>query len=167
MKNIKDLTKQNNGLSFEKKLNQTNQIYLQNNLCFCYKKPTPICVLESKNGIITNGFFEQKSTTDYYGLIQGKYFDFDAKSVSSDCFNVKKVIRPHQINHLLNVNKHGGIAFILVEFRKEGLYYLIPIDYLVSKKTIKLTELDNKWKVKDENGMIDYLNTLKVLYAIR
>lgn len=152
----------------EKIINVTNSYYLDQKLCVCYKKPTPICVLKSKGGQISNAFFEHKSTTDYYGLVDGKMFDFDAKMVKGSEFNVKKTVKVHQLSHLKTVEEFGGLSFIIVYFSDNDLYYLIPFSYLIEHKTIRLANLPLEWKIAfNPIGIVDYLPTLKEVYALR
>lgn len=168
MKNVKDLKKLNTGMHLETLINDTNQYYQEQGMCLCYKKPTPICVLKKNGSQITNAFFEKKSTTDYNGVYQGKYFDFDAKSVKGDSFNVKKTIAIHQLSHLMEVKKHQGIAFILVEFIDHNRYFIIDIDDLLTNKSININDLDKQDQVHFTNKlMLDYLTTLKEKYAIK
>ncbi len=168
MKNIKEIRHPTTGKWLEQQINVTNTYYQQEGICFCDKKPTPICVLKSEGAQISNAFFETKSTTDYYGLYQGHYFDFDAKMVSGDSFNVKKIVKPHQLNHLLTIKKHGGDAFIIAYFSDYDYYYLLDIDDLISNKTIHLEQIEDKYKINLlVPGIIDYLSTYKEVYAIR
>lgn len=168
MNNIKQLVVKNTGVHFERLINQTNQYYLDEEICICYKKPTPICVLESNGAQINKAFFEQKSTTDYYGIYQGCYFDFDAKSISGETFNVKKVVKPHQLKHLQRVKQHGGLAFILVEFVTHDRFFLIDIDELLENKTIKIDELDKNQEIHFTlNCFLDYIKTMKDIYALK
>ena len=104
----------NRGMDLEKDINLSNDYYRENNLCLITKRPTPINIVKvdySKGAIITNAYFEKQSTTDYNGVYKGKYIDFEAKSTKIKTSFPLANISPHQITHLENVLKHGGIAF--------------------------------------------------------
>ena len=68
-----NISHKNRGLSFEERINETNQFYLKNNIALIYKRPTPIKVLsfDDKNKIITKAIYEKDSTTDYNGVYKG------------------------------------------------------------------------------------------------
>src|SRR5215510_8501687 len=62
----------NNGLAFEKAINDINELYLEKNIAVIHKRPTPITVQKVEKGKITEAFFDDKSTTDYVGFWNGK-----------------------------------------------------------------------------------------------
>lgn len=126
--NSKTINYANRGMSLENDLNITNKYYFDNNIGVIYKKPTPIKVVkvEYKNydHEIKKAFFEKPSTTDYNGVYKGKYIDFEAKEVNGRVFPLSN-IHKHQLDHIFKVIEHGGIAFIIVRFKKlNETYYL-------------------------------------------
>ncbi|MEG1892764.1 MAG: Holliday junction resolvase RecU, partial [Bacilli bacterium] len=126
----------NRGMSLEEDLNITNLYYRNEELAFIYKKPTPIKVVKMqyllKKSIIKEGYFEMPSTTDYNGLYNGKYIDFDAKETNSKTSFPLSNIHIHQINHLKNICKHKGIGFIIVRFNLLNMTYLLLGEQLFS-----------------------------------
>ena len=124
----------NRGMNLEEDINLSNEYYRANGLCLITKRPTPINVVKvdyTKGAIITNAYFEKQSTTDYNGVYKGRYIDFEAKSTlkltSFPLANISK----HQIEHLKQVLKHGGIAFFLIEFAKLNQVYLLDASYVI------------------------------------
>ncbi len=112
---------------------------------------------------ITRAVFSEKSTTDYNGVYQGRYIDFEAKQTSSDFFDFNN-IKEHQITHLKHIKKLKGIAFILIFFKNKHTTFLIPIEALPTKKrmdyaTMKLTYLEIK-----TDRYIHYIDYLKEVY---
>ena len=81
------------GMSLEDKINQSNEYYLTHHLAVIHKKPTPVQVVKvdyprRSAAKIVEAYYRHASTTDYNGVYQGFYIDFEAmKSVKStgDC----------------------------------------------------------------------------------
>jgi len=130
-----NLSKSRLGTSFEQALNESNQYYLQHNIAIIHKKPTPVQVVKvdfpSRNKArIVEAYYKIPSTTDYNGIYRGQYIDFEAKSCYAPSFPFSHLFR-HQIEHLRNVAKMGGIAFLLIEFINKQEVYLLAIDKLI------------------------------------
>lgn len=125
----------NLGMTLEKDLEETNLYYLNNNIAVIYKKPTPIQVVNvnypaRNRAKITEAYYKTPSTTDFNGIYKGKYIDFDAKETSSKTSMPLRNIHPHQIKHLKSVTEHGGIAFLIVNWRAYNKYFLLPVKIL-------------------------------------
>ena len=78
----------NLGMTLESDLDSTNEYYLVNNIAVIHKKPTPIQIVDvsypSRNKAkIVEAYYKTPSTTDYNGIYQGRYIDFDAKETKS------------------------------------------------------------------------------------
>ena len=69
------------GSTLEDLLNRTNEKYLEHDLALIQKIPTPITPIniDKASRHITLAYFEQKSTVDYIGAVQGIPNCFDAK----------------------------------------------------------------------------------------
>ena len=168
----------NRGMTLENDLNITNSYYREIDKAYIYKKPTPIKIVKvdyisRQAATIKEAYFEEPSTTDYNGIYKGKYIDFEAKETKSKTSFCLNNIHPHQIKHLRNIIKHGGIAFLVIRFTNLDLTILlqaidlfwfidnnnrksIPIDYLEKKGYI----LKNKI-----NPRIDYLEIVDQIYG--
>ncbi len=61
------------GSTLEEFINRTNETYLTNGLALIQKVPTPITPINIDKATrhITLAYFEQKSTVDYIGAVQG------------------------------------------------------------------------------------------------
>ena len=71
-------------MSFEKMINATNDYYLSHGLAVIHKKPTPIQIVrvdypQRSRAKIVEAYFRQASTTDYSGVYDGYYIDFEAR----------------------------------------------------------------------------------------
>ena len=74
------------GSTLEEAVNRTNDWYRQEGLALMQKVPTPITPIEidKKTRHITLAYFEQKSTVDYIGAVQGIPVCFDAKECHTE-----------------------------------------------------------------------------------
>lgn len=153
----------NRGLDFEKMIDETNKFYVKHSLAFVYKKPTPIQVLKVIKGNKIEGVFSTKSTTDYNGLYNGNYVDFDAKVTTNEIFDLNN-IKPHQYKHLQDIHSNKGISFILVFFKVKSKIFLIPFEMILKHTTKNMTYefcLDNCYCIPIRvNPVIDYLQAI-------
>ena len=69
------------GSTLEDMINQTNECYLEKGLALIQKIPTPITPvrIDKEHRHITLAYFDQRSTVDYIGAVQGIPVCFDAK----------------------------------------------------------------------------------------
>lgn len=164
----------NRGLGLESDINLANEYYKINDIAYVYKKPTPIKLVDVdyKSGKIKEAYFMTPSTTDYNGIYKGKYLDFEAKETKSKTAFSLSNIHNHQIEHLINVKRHGGISFIIVRFTTLNKTYLLSTNSLeefiknYERKSIPLSyfeEYGRIIKIK-YNPRIDYLEVINTLY---
>ena len=163
----------NRGLHLEELIDEANKYYLENDIAVIYKKPTPIAIKKTEYSgkkIKTTGYLQTKSTLDYVGLYKGKYLDFDAKSTQNKTAFPLSNIHEHQLRHLGNVIKHGGITFLLIEMNST-IYLLRGEDIFVfiSKNTRKSIPFDyiNEMGHSIKLGLgptLDYLKVIEQIY---
>lgn len=127
----------NLGMTLENDLAITNAYYLRENIAVIHKKPTPVTVVDvnypaRNKAKIVEAYYQTPSTTDFNGIYQGKYIDFDAKETNSKTSIPLSNIHNHQIEHLRSVDEHGGIAFLIVHFKQYNEYYYLPFNILIS-----------------------------------
>jgi len=161
----------NRGMSFEADINQSNEYYNDNNICLITKRPTPINIVKvdySHGAIITHAYFEKQSTTDYNGVYQGRYIDFEAKNTKNKTAFPLANIPPQQIEHLKHVIYHGGIAFFLIQFESLAKVYLIDASYVIhfyeegDRKSIPLSVIKEEG-IEIEQGLNPRLNYIKAV----
>ncbi len=162
----------NRGMGLEEDINITNQYYIDNNKAFIYKKPTPIQVtkVDYKNNsiIIKEAFFKEPSTTDYNGLYDGLYIDFEAKETTSKTSFPLNNIHKHQITHIRNVINNGGIGFLIVRFTSlDKTYILMGNDFIYyidnnDRKSIPLEYFESNGYLLEISYMprLDYLKII-------
>ena len=116
------------GSALEELINRTNDYYREKGLALIQKIPTPITPvrMDKETRQITLAYFEQQSTVDYIGAVQGFPVCFDAKECRQDSFPLANV-HEHQIRFMEDFEKQGGISFLLIYFSHEDLYYYQPL----------------------------------------
>lgn len=121
------------GMFLEKILNKTINFYEQEQLALFHKKNVDIIfqsVSQNNNALkLENAFLSRKSTVDYYGVYQGKFIAFEAKSVEGNLLPFKN-IPPHQINYLDKVIAHGGIGFFIIFFKESEKFFLLDHSHM-------------------------------------
>ena len=160
------------GSTLEDLINRTNEKYMENGLALIQKIPTPITPIniDKENGHITLAYFEQKSTVDYIGAVQGIPVCFDAKECTKDTFALQN-IHEHQVEFMRLFEKQGGIAFFVIYYtHKETLYYL-PYEMLRyfwdrakegGRKSFRFDELNPEYIMqKKSNIFVPYLDMIQ------
>src|SRR5690606_21647686 len=120
-KKKKDFSFSNRGKTLEDELNETNDYYLQLDLAVIHKKPVPVQIVKVEYpsrsaAVIREAYFRAPSTTDYNGVWNGKYVDFEAKETENKTSFPLQNIHDHQILHMAKVVKHRGLAFLIIRF---------------------------------------------------
>lgn len=161
------------GSTLEELINLTNDVYRQKNLAIIQKIPTPIKPVEidTKMRTITLAYFEQVSTVDYIGAVQGIPICFDAKETNRKSLPIQNV-HPHQISFMDDFQKQKGIAFLLVHFIEYDEYYYLPFTVLKQywdgaqnseRKSIPYSAFDKDYIIKSKSGAIlNYLESINV-----
>ncbi len=159
----------NRGMDLEYLIEQANEYYIDNDIAYIYKKPTPIGVTKvtysSKGKRIQDGFYKTPSTLDFNGLYQGHYIEFDAKVTQNKTAFPISNVHEHQIKHIRNINNHGGIVFLVIKMNEK--YFLLMGDTFLAfidkekRKSIPYEYLlENAYEIKLSLKGLDYLSTL-------
>ncbi len=161
------------GSTLEEMINLTNEKYRTNGLALIQKVPTPITPIniDKETRHITLAYFEQKSTVDYIGAVQGIPVCFDAKECATETFPLQN-IHEHQIQFMKEFEKQKGIAFLLIYFARKDIYYYLPLEELLKywkrakdggRKSFRLEELDPHYQISTHNGVfLHYLEMLQM-----
>ena len=114
------------GSALEDLINRTNEVYEANALALIQKIPTPITPIniDKNTRHITLAYFDQKSTVDYIGAVQGIPVCFDAKECHTDTFPLQN-IHAHQVAFMRRFEGQQGIAFFLIHFTKREIFNYI------------------------------------------
>jgi recombination protein U len=178
-KKKKDFSFSNRGKTLEDELNETNEYYLQLGLAVIHKKPVPLQIVKVEYpsrsaAVIREAYFRSPSTTDYNGVWNGKYIDFEAKETENKTSFPLKNIHEHQILHMSQVVKQNGMAFLIIRFSSLQRYFVMRFEALEvfwdrmltgGRKSITLQEIEeNSFEIKSGAfPPIDYLPVLQQL----
>ncbi|WP_035053060.1 Holliday junction resolvase RecU [Carnobacterium pleistocenium] len=146
------------GMSLEEDLNASNQYYLAKGNAVIHKKPTPVQIVKvdypkRSAAVIKEAYFRHASTTDYNGVYQGHYLDFEAKETKNKLSFPLKNFHEHQIIHMQQCIDQQAICFVIMRFTISERLFLLEAKYLLvywndqqkdGRKSIPLKELEKK-----------------------
>lgn len=160
------------GSTLEDMINRTNEKYADNKLALIQKVPTPITPIkiDKEKRHITLAYFEQKSTVDYIGAVQGIPVCFDAKECAVDTFSLQN-IHAHQVDFMGKFEEQGGIAFFLIFYSHKDIFYYLPYEMLRffwdraqdgGRKSFRFDELNPEYILPKKQGiLVPYLDMLQ------
>ena len=160
------------GSTLEELINRTNDQYREKGLALIQKIPTPITPvkMDRNSRHITLAYFEQKSTVDYIGAVQGIPVCFDAKECCVKTFPLAN-IHPHQVTFMEEFEKQRGIAFFLIYYTARNELYYMQYTQIRKfwdraqsggRKSVRLEELDPEWFFQLKNGyFVPYLDLIQ------
>ena len=160
------------GSVLEELINYTNEKYRQQKLALVQKIPTSIKPVrfDKTKRHITLAYFDQKSTVDYIGVVQGIPICFDAKECAVKTFPIMN-IHEHQVKFMEDFEKQGGISFILLFFSSLNETYYIPFKDIKffyerslngGRKSFTYDEIDKNYKINSTSGaVVHYLEGIK------
>ena len=160
------------GSVLEDLVNRSNEIYLEKGLALIQKIPTPITPIniDKQSRHITLAYFEQKSTVDYIGCVQGIPVCFDAKECVSDTFALQN-LHAHQVQFMTDFEKQGGVAFLLIYYSRRDQFWYLPDQDMMKfwnrkeaggRKSFRIEELDTEFILTPKQGIfVPYLDGLQ------
>ena len=134
------------GSTLEEFINRTNEKYLENGLALIQKVPTPITPINIDKATrhITLAYFDQKSTVDYIGAVQGIPVCFDAKECNTDTFPLQNINEHQVVNRFWERMEEGG------------------------RKSFRYEELEPEFFLPKSRGvLVPYLDTMQKDLAMR
>ncbi len=161
------------GSLLEEMINMTNERYRESGLALIQKVPTPITpiTIDKETRHITLAYFDQKSTVDYIGAVQGIPVCFDAKECAVDTFALQN-IHPHQVAFMRDFDKQDGIAFFLIYYTSKDIMYYLSIRELNrfwdrmeqgGRKSFRFDELREAYFFSAKGGqMVPYLDMIQL-----
>ena len=161
------------GSTLEELVNRANEQYREKHLALIQKVPTPITPIKIDKSTrhITLAYFDQKSTVDYIGVVQGYPVCFDAKECVEDRFPLSNV-HEHQMKFMEQFEKQEGVAFLLLYFKKQDKYMYLRFQKLTEfwqrmqaggRKSFTLDELEPEYEISTYSGtFLHYLEPLQM-----
>lgn len=145
------------GMTLEDEINASNDYYLQTGRAVVYKKPTPVQIVrvdypQRSQAVIREAYFKTPSTTDYNGVYQGYYLDFEAKETKNKASFPLKNFHQHQIDHMRACLKQDGICFVVMRFATIHRLFVYPATPVIAawdeqttggRKSIILAQIEN------------------------
>ena len=152
------------GSTLEDMINRTNERYREQGLALIQKVHTPITPikLDKENRHITLAYFDQKSTVDYIGAVQGIPVCFDAKECHEKTFPLQNV-HEHQMAFMRDFENQGGKAFLIIHYTSEQRFYDLHIRQLLKfwkraeeggRKSFRMEELDPQYFFESTKGYL-------------
>lgn len=173
----KDYSFSNRGKTLEDEIDEANTYYRNRQLAIIHKKPVPVQIVKVEYpsrsaAVIKEAYFRTPSTTDYNGVWNGYYIDFDAKETSSKTSFPLKNIHAHQMTHMQQVTEQLGVAFIIMRFSSLERYFIVPYEVLQrawsamekgERKSIPLSQIEQEaYEIPTSYyPRIDYLKVLQ------
>ena len=163
------------GSTLEDFINQTNEMYRENALALIQKIPTPITPIniDQETRHITLAYFDQKSTVDYIGAVQGIPVCFDAKECHVDTFPLHN-IHTHQMDFMQRFEEQEGVAFFLIYWQA---FYYLTFDLAVTfwnraksggRKSFRIEELNDDFFFSSKPNLpVPYLEMLQKDLSMR
>ncbi|MEX6218211.1 Holliday junction resolvase RecU [Mammaliicoccus sciuri] len=144
------------GMRLEEEIDKSNEYFRLENIAVIHKKPTPIQIVDvdypkRQKAVIKEAYFRKPSTTDYNGVYNGYYIDFEAKETKNKTSFPLNNIHDHQVSHMEQVLNQKGICFLLIKFSYHDSVFLLPSrKFMVywdryksgGKKSITLKEIE-------------------------
>ena len=160
------------GSALEDIINRSNDSYREKKLALIQKMPTPITPIsiDKESRHITLAYFDQKSTVDYIGAVQGIPVCFDAKECAVETFPLHN-IHPHQIAFMREFEEQGGISFIILSYTVKNEIYYLPFDEILrfwtrmeegGRKSFTYEEVDKSWQIRScRDIFVHYLEMIQ------
>ncbi len=160
------------GSSLEELINYSNEVYLEEGLALIQKIPTPIkpITIDKQTRHITLAYFDQKSTVDYIGAVQGIPICFDAKECAKETFPLAN-LHEHQVAFMREFERQEGIAFLVIYYTAVEECYYMPFADMErfwlrmkagGRKSFTYQEIDKTYRIGHRSNVpIHYLAMLQ------
>lgn len=120
------------GSTLEDMINHSNELYREKKLALIQKVPTPITpiAIDKESRHITLAYFDQKSTVDYIGAVQGIPVCFDAKECAVKTFPLQNV-HEHQIRFMKDFEEQGGLPLFCCILRQKMRFIMFLLGIFI------------------------------------
>ena len=133
------------GMGFEGLLNDMHDLYKAMGRGWTVKQYLPM-VIVSHDGRGNLAKVIGRATVDYIACVSGRFIAFDAKDCTETRIPLDR-LAGHQLQDLIDIDRNGGIAFVLVRFEGRRCYRVPALAWAAAEdahKTGKATAY-NGW----------------------
>lgn len=120
----------NRGKDLEQLVIQSNHVYRMRQEALIHQAHAEVKTIRGACGQIVNAFHKGKAGLDFYGIADKRYITFDTKQTANKTSFPLGNIEHHQYNTVVETDKAGGIAFLLVRFSYWGETYYLSAEQL-------------------------------------
>lgn len=120
----------NRGKDLEALVIQSNHVYRMRQEAVIHQAHAEVKTIRGRKGQIVNAFHKGKAGLDFYGIADGRYITFDTKQTANKTSFPLGNIEHHQYITVIETDKAGGIAFLLVRFSYWGETYYLSAEQL-------------------------------------
>lgn len=120
----------NRGKDLEQLVIQSNHVYRMRQEALIHQAHAEVKTIRGARGQIVNAFHKGKAGLDFYGIADRRYVTFDTKQTANKTSFPLGNIEHHQYNTVVETDKAGGIAFLLVRFSYWGETYYLSAEQL-------------------------------------
>jgi recombination protein U len=118
-----EITK-NRGMYAENLFTRSCDYYRQHDFAIIEKRMLPINILKRINSQTIIGRLLAKSYVDYCGCYKGQHIEIEVKETNEKHLSLT-IVKPHQLDYMRLVIRHGAKVFLLVYFSLYEKFYLI------------------------------------------
>jgi len=137
---IKQRNYANRGKVFEKRIIESNEQYAWKCWASIIKTEAPFKKI-GRYRQYAYGFYESKGFVDFVGICNGRSLCFEAKSTKERTSFPLRNIHDYQYKSLEHWYKQGSISFVIVEFEKRHMIYIL-----------KFPQLKKWWEEAEQGG---------------
>ena len=133
-------------------------VLFKSGIAVIHKKPTPVQIVnvhypKRSKAVINEAYFRTPSTTDYNGVYNGYYIDFEAKETKNKTFSLNN-IHAHQVEHMKNTYLQKGIVFLMIRFKTLDEVYILPYSKFEFFWERYTQEIKNRLQLKKFGKMV-------------
>lgn len=150
------------GSELEELINLTNEKYREKKLALIQKIPTPIkpIQIDKTTRHITLAYFDQRSTVDYIGTVQGVPVCFDAKECRSRTFPIQNIHRNIRFCSCRILKNRAASPFCSSVFPEKDGIFTCPLTGWQISGTVRKPDMPKvfilkNWTVNSKSNVPD------------
>lgn len=130
----------NRGMGFEGLLNDIHALYKALSRGWIIKQYLPLVIVDHDyRGNLAK--ITGRATVDYLGCVNGRFVAFDAKDCTEKRIELKR-LEPHQLRDMIDIERNGGRAFVLVRFEQRRCYTIPALAWAAAERAYKTGKIE-------------------------